>query len=169
MQLVSELELNPGRENSSPSSSSQDQSNASSSSTAEKLIPHLRTLLALYLFTFNSVIQTSFTILNCIQITSAGESFNLVRNYPAVSCSDESYRPLYIGSVFYLLLYVAVVPIFLIWHVRRAGPQDFMGLVTVRITTPFHSAWYQKSWEFWRLVQRLVLIVVIVFEPDLNT
>jgi hypothetical protein len=136
------------------------------------VVEYLRTLFALYLFTFNNIMQTSLNVLNCVEVPMGDSTTNVVRNYPSVSCSGGSYTPLLIASIVYLIFYVLVIPIAVVRNLVAiaygSGRLAMFSEVTKGITFPYHGHWYQIPWELWRLIQRASLVATAVYMVDLN-
>jgi hypothetical protein len=140
--------------------------------TVFPMIEYLRTFLALYLFTFNNIMQTSLNILNCMEVPVGDTTANVVKNYPSVSCAASSYTPLFIASIVYLGLYAVVIPAALIRNLvalaRGEGGHAITSEITKGMSLPYLGKWYQLPWELWRLTQRAALVAAAVFIADLN-
>jgi Tyrosine-protein kinase ephrin type A/B receptor-like len=68
-----------------------------------------RSLLALYLFTFNGMMSSAFTALNCVEISVRGESRSVVQAYPTVECQGGSYSGVASLAIVTILVYFAVL------------------------------------------------------------
>jgi hypothetical protein len=148
----------------------------------------LRTLLALYLLTFNGATQASFDVFNCIELSVDGHDQLVISQFPTVSCGQSQYVSLAAVAGSILALYVLIIPILLIralyikhvsrrsptrrglrGHVKRAQLKQPLNNSTMTrkqyvlgvMTSSYRdSAWV---WRLFVLFRRLSLVVAIVF------
>ena len=78
----------------------------------------LRSLIALYMITFNRVLQTCLIIFNCESINFNDKTISIMTNYPAIWCEGDEYRNLLIPSIIIFIIYVIVIPIVLLYFIR---------------------------------------------------
>jgi len=132
-------------------------------------IPFFRSLLALYLFTFNSVLQTCFRYLNCQEVAIGNKIVNVVKTYPAVNCDTKLYSNLKILILIVLIVYVVIIPVFLILNVAFLMDKwKSLHDVTIRLVFPYRLSRFWRGWEIWRLIQRTLLVAIVVFEATLQ-
>lgn len=68
---------------------------------------YARGLLAVYMFSINSIIASSLRVLYCIPVSNRGL---VIQAFPSVPCKGEGYGFLRIGAISALALYLVVVP-----------------------------------------------------------
>jgi FG-GAP-like repeat/WW domain/CUB domain/Tyrosine-protein kinase ephrin type A/B receptor-like len=140
-----------------------------------------RTLLALFLLTFNGVTRTVFSIFKCIDVSASGDRFSVVEAYPTIGCSGSSYAQISVFASAMMIIYLSV-PLFLILRFPRtllpirhcfgsnhthcmysANPSESSRYVLGALTAPYrrHAAW----WKISILLRRLLLVIVVTF-PD---
>jgi FG-GAP-like repeat/Tyrosine-protein kinase ephrin type A/B receptor-like/Chlamydia polymorphic membrane protein (Chlamydia_PMP) repeat len=130
-----------------------------------------RSLIALYLFTFNRVVATAFSALNCVQVSFNGLSKSVLYDYPTIECSrsNSDYGTVQALAILMLLLYmgVALLILALLWrrfHSRRPQPSSISShssMVFGVLTFVFRADFW-----FWRMLivcRRFLLVVVVVF------
>jgi FG-GAP-like repeat/Tyrosine-protein kinase ephrin type A/B receptor-like len=138
----------------------------------------MRTLLALFLLTFNGVTRTAFAVFNCIEVSVRGSTVRVIESYPSVNCDDPAYGAIatfatVICSVYFIVpvALIAAFPNTLLpirhclgrshrWA-KRPKPSADMLYVLGALAAPYrgHAAW----WKLSVLIRRIVLVATVVF------
>jgi WW domain/Tyrosine-protein kinase ephrin type A/B receptor-like len=148
-----------------------------------------RSLIALYLFTFNGIIGNAFTVFNCITVTSQGSSLEVLQAYPTIECSGSTYNGLLTIAAVITVLYLATAVIFtavlgyLYVQQRNRSNAPNNGEASDSVSAPkglhpmqiSHHAWGVLTdvfrhrfffWKMWVLARRLILVAIAVFATD---
>jgi FG-GAP-like repeat/Tyrosine-protein kinase ephrin type A/B receptor-like len=142
----------------------------------------LRTLLALFLLTFNGMMSTALAVFNCIDITFNGHEYSVIQAFPTVSCTGSVYSQLAALAGITLVVYLAI-PIGLLlvygsrlYHVsqldaldaQRKYVQSHIGAHTYYIlgafTFPFRT--HVGFWKVFVLFRRFLLVLFVVLLSD---
>jgi Tyrosine-protein kinase ephrin type A/B receptor-like len=146
----------------------------------------LRTPLALFLFTINSVGTTAFSIFNCIDVTANGETVTVVEAFPTVGCDSTGYNGIRALAIVMCMLYIAIPLVLIARFPTVLLPQlkvlnkccsneslarhleDKSSASTLYIlgalTAPYR--WNAAWWQLVVITRRLLLVIVVVFTPD---
>jgi len=131
------------------------------------LVSYMRSLLGIYLFTFNSVLQGALAVFDVIEVQVEGESRSLLRAYPGVYWStgspSEEYKTILAFSIIFLILYVAVVPTVLLFsiHLTKKKKETVRKIMQL-IQSPFKDTHLIiTNWELVRILLRTVFQVVV--------
>lgn len=165
----------------SSNSNSQAYNNTNNNNNAVfKWSHYYRSFIALFLFTYNSAVQASLTVMNCVSVSFQGKIVHVIQDFPAISCDTNHYRAIFGVSMLVLIIYAIVMPaivVILLLHPRTSSkfPNMFDAVKRV-VTSPFErdddtnsvTTTVRHLWEVWRLVIKGLLLIVVVFETDLS-
>ena len=139
-------------------------------------IPFGRSLVALYLFTFNSVVQGSLRVFDTVRVQFNGEELCLVRSAPAVSCSESSYQVLLALTAIVFIVYTVLIPVLIIHLSKKIYRSKYSSWMTDALSVlfgPYYTAESSHShtslWELVRLIFRVMLLCTIVFIVELSS
>jgi hypothetical protein len=125
---------------------------------------YLRTLLALFLFTYNSIANTVLKYMDCLTIDS---DTIVVASYPAISCRSDQYKSLLPMFLSLLGVVVGAAPFVLLFSLlwlhyrgRLQQHQATFGIV--------YDVYRDKRywWEFVVLLRRVCLVALTVWLRD---
>jgi Tyrosine-protein kinase ephrin type A/B receptor-like/FG-GAP-like repeat len=134
-----------------------------------------RSLVALYLLTFNSVLDASFSALHCIGITTYGQTVRVLQAYPTISCDDSEYAPFQVLGIVMGCIYMSIIVAVVVLAVRphykwivngqhRQLQMDSTNRTLYRwgeLVDNFEVTYF--FWTLWTLLRRAALVAVIVF------
>jgi hypothetical protein len=131
--------------------------------------PYLRTTTSLFLFSYNSIAQATFTFFNCITVSSQ----RVLASSPAVDCNGEDYKKL-TGLFGLLLALLFGIPIAILLSLIRSNK---LGLLTDlkhrrRYGVLFEN--YTPQMFFWQVIvigrrSALVGITVLFYTGKYNS
>jgi Tyrosine-protein kinase ephrin type A/B receptor-like len=141
----------------------------------------VRTLLALFLLTFNGVTRTALAIFNCIDVQTNTGSKTVIEAYPLVECTESSFVGIAFFAALMCMIYVSV-PIFIVFryartllHIRRHGVDENKCskdgrasanelYVLGALTAPFRN--HAALWKLVIVLRRFVLVIAITYTAD---
>jgi Tyrosine-protein kinase ephrin type A/B receptor-like len=124
---------------------------------------YIRTLIGLFLFSYNIMCNGVFDYFNCIDI---GDGREFVVAYPAVDCSSIEYNRLMPAAVFALIATVLVIPGFFLHVLVRAYQRGHLLSYTFSKKYGILNETYDDKLFFWEIVaitRRTILVAVFVF------
>ena len=127
-----------------------------------------RSSIALYTFTFNSIVRGSFRVFDCVNLQVDGSSLSVVRSYPAVTCDSAGYRSLLFLSVAFASLYLIVIPLVLLWASHRWRTESSTGYEVLAAIRASYNTQRSPggSWELLKLMNRVAILACLVFIED---
>jgi len=132
-----------------------------------------RSAIALYLLTFTNMIQGGFRVFDCVGVSIGDVSVSVIRSYPAVSCDSVAYRSILYASIVGVAVYLAVVPMALLWAVAKYGKlqpngEESTGFQILKIIHGCYDAMHPfgSRWEFVKMFARTAALASLVFVED---
>jgi hypothetical protein len=124
------------------------------------LSPYKRTLINIVLFSYSQIIASCLNFLYCIDVPGEGQ---VNYAYPAIRCDAKKYRALYAPIVFLLVLNILLVPLFILYLLRRNKHrlQQKSHVSFSMLFLPFQEKSY--FWQVVILLRRVIIAVVSTF------